>query len=738
MNFNSDKNTPSLRLPDGTLPVLGTWFWWDKEFEPGGYREFIDHATEHSPINALTASIRAAKEITDPAVCEHIHNAAEYAKSRGIKLVMDLDIRLARSEFKKRYPDELQEMLRLREVELDPNKPTSVSIESVYLADHYTMSHTPYSAVAGRLERVYSYVRGPKGIKPDTLIDITSQCKIEEASASRVSVSIPHDAGESRTVCVMAVFTHFMMDVFAPHLLEYQREVLKRYADAPIYGACKDEWGFPPCFDGWPEKDNYWFSRYYADAYRKMNKGCDLVRDCLLMYAGEEGRERERIAAVNAYMKLNHERNAEVEADYYDAVKEIWGPSALVCTHPTWWPVPDAHEFMKNGLHWWVAKRDLAQTDEITPLSARTALAKKWGSAVWYNMFYSSDKKDYRREMWSDCLVGGRVNYHPVYPEPEGTPLDPDRTDLFRGRLMRGESRIRLLNLIVKTPLDCPATVVFGHTCAMNWAGPGYNDVGLKLAEALWKAGYPADLIPSSEIENGSLNVDADGYARYGAQRYSALVIYHPEFETRSTLEFIKKASAGKTALYYTGQWTRDFFGNPFDASQALKEMRVLPEDLDNSVNDIVCRLREVGIEPQVHSVDTQNAVWYKYAAPPTKGECRLLDGTRVFVSVSSEPEGDPISGVLSVDGYELEVDAIGLVAVRLDSKGNLLALVAGGLKAFHGGGLDIELENRPDVVLWKDENGEMHGAVQGLDGDIPGELIRITDDWLRLSTLVY
>ena len=76
---------------------------------------------------------------------------------------------------------------------------------------------------------------------------------------------------------------------------------------------------------------------------------------------------------------------------------------------------------------------------------------------------------------------------------------------------MAGESRIRLLQLITRAPIDCPVAVIFGHACAMNWAGPAYDDVGLAVTDALWQAGYYADLIPTSEIESGALKIADDG-----------------------------------------------------------------------------------------------------------------------------------------------------------------------------------------------------------------------------------
>lgn len=728
-------NSVSFRLPGTVPPVIGTWFWWNNEFEAQGYQAFIDHAAKHSPFNLLTTSIRAPKEVTDPAVVEHIRLAADYARDHKIGLAMDLDVRLARSLFMEKYPDELQEMLRLSEVTLHSRERTRVSIDPVPLEDHYTVNNTPYVATTGRLIRVYTYIKGINGIKAGSICDITDKCSIEEETKSRVSLSLPESRTQQElTACVMAAFTHFTPDVFAPHLLEYQHLIFDKYKHIPLAGVCKDEWGFPPSFDGFPEKNNFWFSQHRAEAYSRITGRRDLVRDCLLMYAGEEGRQNEREAVINHFMQTAWQRNGEIEADFYDAAKQVWGPSTYVCTHPTWWPVPDSHEIMKNGLHWWVAKRDYAQTDEITPLCVRTALAKKWGSPHWYNMFYSSDKADYTRELWSNCLAGGRVNYHPVHPIPEGVQPDSEQADLLQGRLMRAESRVRMLNFITNKPLDCPVAVVFGHACAMNWAGPGYDDVGLKLAEELWKSGYPADLIPMDEIESDSLKVDEHGCVRYGSQAYPAMVIYHPEYEGNGLADFISKASNGKTKLFYTGCWTKDFLGDPFDGNQALSGLQVLSPDPVEAAQKITDYLLSAGVEQQTPSVDTQNAVWFKYAAPPIKGECRLLDGTRVFVSAENDPEGDPIIEKVTIGGHLLDVDATGLVAVNLNADGNVLAMAAGGLKSLSGGGLDIKLDARTDIALWKDDQGKMHGAIQGVCGNIPDTLAEITDDWTILS----
>ncbi len=728
---------PSIRLPDGVPPVIVASFWHENEFEPDGYKPYIDLMAEHSGANLLATSLRVPKrEVTDEDVHAQIKRAAAYARKRGIKIAMDLDVRLARSAFRKAYPDELQEMLRLREATLKGSGEVVLRIPSQDLSDHYTFRTTHYIPLAGRLVRVYAYARGPEGIEPQTVRDITkTRCTVTSASAKEVVVSIACAAEtKGQKACVMACFTHFTPAVFAPHLDDFQRRIIERYADAELAGVCKDEWGFPPCYDGCPAKNDYWYSRFRAKAYAKRTAGRDLLRDCLLMTFAERGRERERQAAINHFMAMSTARNGAIEDHFYRTTKAVFGPSAVVATHPTWYPYPGTREFKKNGLDWWIATRDIAQTDEVTPYCVRTSLAKKWGSAVWYNMYYSTQVADYERGIWSHALGGGRIDFHPVYPMKGNPPRYERYKVLLRGGIMRGDCRIRLLNFISKSPLDCPVAVVFGHACAMNWAGPAYDDVGMGVADGLWRAGYPADLIPTSEIGGKTLRVNDDGYVKYGPQRYRAVVLYHPEFERAEAAVLFRKAARGKSALYRVGAWTRGFEAKPFDANGALPDrMAVLP-DAASAVARVVAQLRALGVAPQTPASRRMSRFGRTSSAPPAKGRCRLIDGTHIVVSGATKVSGDTIQTTFDVNGHAVTVDAVGVVGVRLRDDGRVDALAAGGLKRFQVAGLEIDLPERIDVALWRDARGEMHGVLQDWRGPIPAPLAALTEDWLRLA----
>jgi hypothetical protein len=278
-----------------------------------------------------------------------------------------------------------------------------------------------------------------------------------------------------------------------------------------------------------------------------------------------------------------------------------------------------------------------------------------------------------------------------------------------------------MLNFISKTQVDCPVAVVFGHASMINWAGKGYAAPVESLADAFWNTGFYADIIPASEIESDALTVDETGKVRYGNQTYSAVVLYNPEFEKPSTGAFFRKAAKGNTALYRLGDWTKGFDGKPFDGAKALpSQMTELPA-ANAAVAAVTDQLRTSGLKPSP-------------PGPARSGQSRLIDGTVILVQGENDNAGDPIQQTIDVDGHKVTFDALGVAAVRLDKTGKLEALAAGGLKRFAVGSTVIELPQRADVALWKDENGQWQGILQDFAGEVPEQLTKFTSDWLRLE----
>jgi hypothetical protein len=111
-----------------------------------------------------------------------------------------------------------------------------------------------------------------------------------------------------------------------------------------------------------------------------------------------------------------------------------------------------------------------------------------------------------------------------------------------------------------------------------------------------------------------------------------------------------------------------------------------------------------------------------------------LVDGTVILASGAKAVQGDPIRETLSVNGYRVFFDAVGVAALRMNKRGEVEAMAAGGLKSFQAGTFSLDLPERVDVALWREGRGGWHGVIQGRAGPIPEPLLATTRDWVKLS----
>src|SRR5690606_12958927 len=143
---------------------------------------------------------------------------------KGVLLVADLDVRLALPSFEARYPDELQQMLVIQEVDLEDQHSVDVLFHSRTLRDHY---HQPYQVRSGTFLKASAYNETEEGlIAAGSLIDISAACTVKSATKDSIQLNIQHDKkGTSSKAMVMAAFTYLYPDVFAPHLVDFQDDM---------------------------------------------------------------------------------------------------------------------------------------------------------------------------------------------------------------------------------------------------------------------------------------------------------------------------------------------------------------------------------------------------------------------------------------------------------------------------------------------------------------------------------
>ena len=370
-NAEVDKRLFENRFPTNVAPVIGAWF---PDFtqlkNPEGYKPFIDAFAKYSSYSLLTTTMRTPlrngeKQMVDKDIHDWFKNAVNYAASKGLRVALELDPRHSTPAFAKKYPDELQQRLWFVNFKFANHNELNEKIT-------YNLEHGDAITTVGtksvELARIYTFTRGKNGIETSTIKDITKSCTVKESGNNFIEINIhksPDDKNEE--VGVMTNITLNYPDVFSPHLISFELETMKQYSDLPLAGLTKDEFGFPACHDGNPNKNGFWYSRFLAEAYAKSTGGRDMVRDALLMWTGEEGKESERQMAVNHLMELYRKRCTEIEQAFYKNTKTVFGSDAFVGTHATVFPMANAQEFERDGLDWFTATRDYAQADETTP-----------------------------------------------------------------------------------------------------------------------------------------------------------------------------------------------------------------------------------------------------------------------------------------------------------------------------------------------------------------------------------
>jgi len=736
----------SHRIPVTVQPEIAFISIGTEDFQTDArWQSLIDLLARHGPYNTLTVSMRCqGHPLVAPETRALFARLVDRARARGLGVALDLDPRLARAEFRRRWPDELQRVVYVQRCRVAADGSARGTVHPESWQDHMTWGGTPYRVEAGRCVRALAWrVAGDGLVVPGSQRDVSTAMVVEDEGPAGVAVRATGLRGADEVV-VLAEFTLFTPDVFSPHLISYQQELLELYADLPLVGVVKDEWGFPPTVASMLEHRSFWYSPGYAAAYAGATGGRDLLADLPLLAVPVAGREAERVAAIAAYNTLNLRRQAEIETAYYEGVKKVFGAAALVTKHATWYPRINGMEVCKNGLSWWAARRDIAQTDEITPLSAALGMAKKFGAAIWLNEGYAERPEWYRRNIWRYALAGGRMVFHPLFPTIAGQHPDPDdprhptHSRLLTAELIRAEGRVRLLGFISRAPLDCPVAFVFGHERVANWAGGGFLDYGEELSLDLWRHGYAVDLYPSSEIVAGTFAVDADGWLRVGCQQYEAMILYGPDLCPPAVAEFFQGRAALRTAGVVIGPWARDDRGRPWDG------LARLPADwrrLDLRADALPLLLAELErrrvprqpplAEPYLLFGSTQIGM------PAPAGLCRLVDGTVVRIAATWVSDGgDPIRESIEIGGLTFAVQAEGLFAARVDDRGRIAALAAGGLRRVAAGSFRLELPEPLDLALWRQADDGWAGVVQGLadDAPLPPALQRLTDAWLRLS----
>ena len=713
------------RIPVGVVPENAFCSLVNLDFEPGqedliGEGVFRDVLGRLGPYNCITLTLRCIPDLSDKVTQDHVAAAIGKAHAEGIKVYMDTDVRIARDEFLRRWPEEAQGRLAL-DIVAPTNGTARFRIVPEFCRDHMCYNaRRVYDVYKSRIVDAWAVKVGADGLAdPGTLRKVTdSICEGERQCVLSGKVSGLLD--DERLV-VVGEFTHWSADVFSPHLLSFSRELMLRYKALGADGAMKDEWGFPSTRKRQREFRSFWYSRSFEKAWGQATGGRSMVDDAVLMALPMRGLAQERANAIDTYFRLTYERNVEIEEDFYNANKELWGPDVYVTKHATWNAQGGPSEFFHNGLSWWGAKRDWAQSDEDCDVSNCLGMMRTWGGPCWLNEGYGPDGEHYARTVWRYALCGGRLVYHGIYG---GKPLALSARDAKingqLGILTAGagiaESRVRLLNLISRAQPVSAAAMVFGHSRLMNWTDAAFADMGRTLTLDLGARGYYVDNFPSTALK--AFHVTDDGWLSAGSQRYPVVILHR----------LSERDVAAWNAAF--GMRLKKTVVLAFDCTGVKDSLSLARAEADA----VVPHLERLGAVRQTPFGATGLQAGSSNRLPDPDGVLTLLDGTVARIKgMNPDPRGDPIEGVLRVGGEKVCYSARGIFAARTEN-GELVALAAGGLRSVRGGGLDLSLEHPGDVVLLK-SGGEWQGLFQTgrAEDDIPHELKSLSGNWRKL-----
>ena len=406
----------------------------------------------------------------------------------------------------------------------------------------------------------------------NTVVDIKEKVCVEN---NTVKINAGSEFG-GRSFVFYVYKMHRNYDILGDEYKEKWEDICRYVDDTGISGIGVDELGMNPKLellsDGVKDiKQAKFFIEWFiitdglCKYYKKMF-GSDLKED-LLYFRNSTSDKEKGIHIVNQYLDVLRKRTADSEQYFYNMSKRHFGEDSIVLSHPTWWvdELDSNLEIPKNALDWWEVKRDFAQTDEEILIPIRISMTRRCTENLWYNMWYSMrtlDIKTYYRETWINARYGGRTHYLGYECYEPGIVLCLNQKDYLE-KCSEMEEKIEILNPFQTSSPDSRILVIFGYEAITNWkiSDPHetkWNRVSMnmhnawKFTKELFDSHYLCELIPSTEIDNGFVDINDNKISYYG-RTYDMLIYVMPEGATKTTQDFIKKYAEVNKNLIIVG-----------------------------------------------------------------------------------------------------------------------------------------------------------------------------------------
>ncbi|HZK33780.1 MAG TPA: hypothetical protein VFD33_00530 [Bacillota bacterium] len=648
------------------------WKWDNSSLEEQSIIEKVSDLCSRTKMQYVSLGLHwVEKEFFDEELLAALKVCSRELHKHGRKFIVEVCSRKEGEAFFRSFPNDIAYLTTATEVQLDDHGKGRAEVDTSKAPHFWRISQHQAKILCG-----YTLVKGE-----GNRFESGSQALIKEgivletdpSGKSSVEVDLGGKLADKQAVVFVGV-PQPIPDLASENINKLYTQMLDALKGINVDGLMSDEWGYDVNFgiDENPEdpkmKGEVFFkhisySKNFDKSYQDLS-GESLLENLLYLFYEDDGNRGRSIKAVNDYHKTFRSIMRRNDEDMYRLAKEKLGDETFYGAHPTWWGNNYKQNFegFKNGFYWWEAKRDIAQTDEIVIMPIRTALAHKWESPYWYNMWYSMgtrDIKTYYRESWENLRFGGRTHYLSYECPNEQVVLELKPEPLLEN-IEEMDRLIRTTDPYQKAAADSRVLILFGMENSLNWfyndqvSPPWYPEhkVLSKVLECTDRvfADYLCDLVPTSEIINGSLKID-EGKVTYGSQEYDAVVLLGPDSMEPGVFTFISKLDPSR--LMVAGDFSDYYDGSPLsDEDISILKRGIYEEDL-YCPEKIVSVLKEWDID-----------------ANRFDNGCVMQDGSIIFTAEGKQASGNPLRVEASYKDTHISFEGEDFLLLRKGDKG--------------------------------------------------------------------
>ncbi|MDR3793516.1 MAG: hypothetical protein P4L03_09050 [Terracidiphilus sp.] len=680
-------------IENANYPELLYWFVTPETLNPAQYQRDIRHILEDSPFDFPFLTVRNGVRLFEsPAAHEAVAGIVREAHRNHLRIGTTFPLQEIDSMRKPSFED-AQTVIADGESILDANGQTTFRISMK------ARSATPLKT---ELLRAVVFRKTAEGeYDPATLSDVTSQVESRQIAPDALEVTLHLGPGAAGlTAFAMSSTWYKAFDLFSDAYTQWVHEAIDSYRDVPFDGTSLDEFGYLriPMYPVTPWRGHLG-GKAFATQFEKAT-GKSLTQTLFETRYAPAGHSEVRIRAINIYWEFLPSGPLRIEEEFFRHSRQVFGPNNFAGIHDTFHNHLDNDEAWATGINWWVNPRQYGMSDEDLSLPLRMGLLVSHPGPIIYDQFYGFDIERFATKAMNDARFGARLHYH-GYNDTGRWGVDLSSA-AFLSKLNPVERKIRLLNRFNGAAPKLPLLVVFGMPALLNWypntAARNAFDLNGSLhveekANAIWKAGYRCAVIPSSLIDNGSVQLDAANHPVLNGHAFEAIVYLYPQYAKRTTFEFLSRFTAHGGALMLEGDASRDFDGGP------IAEL-----------------FHKIAANARVRGFDVEKIALLGVQKSPLDGLGEELeDGSTILTDLASIETGRAKDYSIHINGHNFTGAYKGVLAIQANADGTLRKLACGDCGTVLRDGHPLLVLRTPaDLVLTQGNDGRYHAVIEG------------------------